>query len=58
MTNKKPIVVRRVLVIDDAHDVADITVEMLRSMAGPVRSNPKSNRTLFISVFRSRPLPA
>lgn len=29
---KKPIVVRRVLVIDDAHDVADITVEMLRSM--------------------------
>jgi CheY-like chemotaxis protein len=32
MGNQKPIVVRRVLVIDDAQDVADITVEMLRSL--------------------------
>ncbi len=32
MGTQKPVVVRRVLVIDDARDVADITVEMLRTM--------------------------
>ena len=32
MAPQKPTVVRRVLVIDDAKDVADITVEMLKSM--------------------------
>src|ERR1043165_1939337 len=32
MAPQKPTVVRRVLVIDDARDVADITVEMLKSM--------------------------
>ncbi len=32
MASQKPKVVRRVLVIDDAKDVADITVEMLKSM--------------------------
>jgi CheY-like chemotaxis protein len=54
MSNKKPIVVRRVLVIDDAQDVADITVELLRSM-GHVAEAVYNSKDGVSSALRFQP---